>query len=187
MRSAASQASSAYNQANNTANTLGGEAQGIGANLTPFLTAEMLHPQGMGQSGLSAETSAALGGAGGATSGITGQAAQRAGVSHNAGGFQAALDEAARQRTKAAAGASEGVAAQNEQLKERQQQAGAQGLANMYGVDTSGMLQSQGQEANDINAEVNANNSGWLQNSMGLINTMANSANAAANTKKAWS
>ena len=59
------QANSAYNQANNTAGMLGGEASGIGANLTPFLTQEMLHPQGIGQQGLSAEEAAATGGAGG--------------------------------------------------------------------------------------------------------------------------
>ena len=91
LRSAVGQASNAYGSANNTANTLGSEAQGIGANLTPFLTQEMLHPQGIGQTGLSAETAAAEGGAGGAASGLTGVADQRAAVSRNAGGFTAAL------------------------------------------------------------------------------------------------
>ena len=171
MRSAVNQASDAYNQANNTSATLGGEAQGIGANLTPFLTQEMLHPQGIGQQGITAETSAALGGAGGAMSAFNGEAAQRAGASRNAGGFQAALDDASRQRMKAAAGSSEGIQAQNENLKQTQQQEGAKGLQGMYGTDTSGMLESQGQEANDINAEANADKSGWLQNAMGLTNS----------------
>ena len=170
MRSAVNQASAAYNQANNTSATLGGEAQGIGANLTPFLTQEMLHPQGIGQTGLSAETGAALAGAGGAMSAFNGEAAQRAGASRNAGGFQAALDDASRQRMKAAAGSSEGIQAQNENLKQTQQQEGAKGLQGMYGTDTSGMLNSQGQEANDINAEVNANKTGWLQNTLGITN-----------------
>ena len=173
MRSAVNQASDAYNQANNTSATLGGEAQGIGANLTPFLTQEMLHPQGIGQTGLSAETGAALAGAGGAMSAFNGEAAQRAGVSRNAGGFQAALDDASRQRMKAAAGASEGIQAQNENLKQTQQQEGAKGLQGMYGTDTSGMLDSQGQEANDINAEVNANKTGWLQNALGLTDSVS--------------
>jgi hypothetical protein len=173
MRSAVNQASDAYNQANNTSATLGGEAQGIGANLTPFLTQEMLHPQGIGQTGLSAETGAALAGAGGAMSAFNGEAAQRAGASRNAGGFQAALDDASRQRMKAAAGSSEGIQAQNENLKQTQQQEGAKGLQGMYGTDTSGMLESQGQEANDINAEFNASKYGWLQQAQSIIKQAA--------------
>lgn len=173
MRSAVRQGQSAYNQANSTAGTLGGEAAGIGANVTPFLTSEMLHPQGLGQEGIAAEEGAALGGAGGAASGLTGQAMQRAAASRNAGGFQAALDDAARERMKAAAGASEGIEAQNENLKQKQQQEGAAGLEHMYGVDTSGMLESQGQQANDINAETNAGKSGWFQNTLALLNTLA--------------
>jgi hypothetical protein len=43
----------------------------------------------------------------------------------------------------------------------------------MYGTDTSGMLESQGQEANDINAEVNASKSGWLQNAGALLGDAA--------------
>lgn len=172
MRNAVNQANQAEQGAVNTANTLGGEAQGIGANLTPFLTQEMLHPQGIGQTGLAAETAAGMAGAGGAASGLTGVANQRAAVSRNAGGFSAALDQAARERSKAAAGASEGIQAGNEQEKLQQQQEGARGLGNLYGTDTSGMLQSQGQEANDINAEVDANKTGWLQNTLAIINTL---------------
>jgi hypothetical protein len=75
---------------------------------------------------------------------------------------------------KAAAGSSEGIQAQNENLKQTQQQEGAKGLQGMYGTDTSGMLDSQGQEANDINAEVNADKSGWLQNTLGIANAASN-------------
>lgn len=179
MRNAQNQASNAYQTASGTAADLGAEAQGIGANVTPFLTDEMLHPQGLGQTGIAAETGAALGGAGGAASGLTGVANQRAAASRNSGGFQAALDDAARSRMKAAAGASEGIQAQNENLKQTQQQEGAGGLEKMYGVDTSGMLQSQGQEANDINAEVNAGKSGWLQDTMGVLQGLGGIASGA--------
>ena len=172
MRSAVGQAGNAFKTAQATGAELGAEAQGIGSNLTPFLTAEMLHPQGLGQEGIGAETGAALGGAGGATSGLMGAAAQRAAVSHNAGGFDAALDAAARERMKQAGTSSEQIQAQNENMKEGQRQAGAAGLGKLYGVDTSGMLESQGQEANDINAEVNAGKSGWLQNTLDIIKTL---------------
>lgn len=186
MRNAVNQASSAYDQAQNTSAKLGSQADTIGANITPFLTQEMLHPEGLGQTGIAAETGAALGGAGGAASGLTGQAMQRAAASRNGGGFQAALGEAAREREKAAAGSSEGIQAQNENLKQTQRQEGEHGLQGLYGTDTSGMLNSQGQEAGDINAEVNASKSGWLQDSLGVVNGLANAANASANVKKAW-
>jgi hypothetical protein len=185
MRSAVNQANNAYNQANNTANSLGGAATSISGNLTPYLTQEMLHPQGLGQEGIGAEESAALGGAGGANSAFNGEAAQRAAVSRNAGGYGAALADAARSRDKAAAGASEGIAAGNEQLKQQQMQEGARGLQGMYGTDTSGMLNAMNQEHDDINSAIDANKTGWLQNTLAIMNTINGSGNAAANMKGA--
>jgi hypothetical protein len=169
MRSAVNQATNSYNTAANTASGLGQDAAGISSSLTPFLTQEMLHPQGLGQQGIGDEEAAALGGAGGAASGLTGQAEQRAAASHNAGGYQAALSDAARSRDKAAAGASEGIASGNEQDKMQQQQQGAAGLGGMYKTDTSGMLDAMGQEAPDVNAEVNASKTGWLQDAGSMI------------------
>ncbi len=144
------QATGAFNNATSTSNMLGSDAAGIGANLTPFLTQEMLHPQGYGQQGLSAMTAAAEGGAGGASSGLTGQAMQRAAASHNTGAYGAALDAASRNRTMATADASEGIAAKNAGLQQQQQQDASNQLGGLYKTDTSGMLESQGQEANDI-------------------------------------
>lgn len=178
MRSAVNNAGSAFNTAQGTAANLGADASGIGSNLTPFLTEEMLHPQGLGQEGIGAETGAALGGAGGAASGLMGAATQRAAASRNAGGYDAALDQVARERMKSAGTASEGIQAQNQNLMEQQRQAGSSGLEKMYGIDTSGQLESQGQEAPDINAGVNANNSGWLQNSLGVLTALTGAAKA---------
>lgn len=187
MRSAVGQAGQAYKDTRNNSAVLGSEAQGIGSTLTPFLTSELEHPQGYSQGDTSAMLASAMGGAGGANSGIAGEAAQRASVSRNAGGFQAALDDAARMRSKAAAGASEGIAANNANLKVQQQQDAARGLQGMYGTDTSGMLDASGQEANDINAGVNANKTGWLQNMNDTIATLSGAATAGAGMKKAWS
>lgn len=186
MRSAQNQAGKAATTATNTGTELGSEAQGIGSTVTPFLTNELLHPQGFSQQDLSAQTAAAMGGAGGANAGIVGEANQQAATSRNAGGFQAALDDAARQRSKAAAGASEGIAANNAQLKQTQQQDASQGLQKMYGTDTSGMLDAMGQVPQDINAQTNAGQSGWLQNSLGVLGAINGSANAAANSYKAY-
>ena len=185
MRNAVGQASGAYNTAENTAANLGAEGQGIGANLTPFLTEEMLHPQGLGQQGVGAEQAAALGGAGGAASGITGQAVQRAAVSRNAGGYQAALADAARSRDAASAGASEGIAAGNEKDKMMQQQQGAEGLGGLYKTDTSGMLSAMGQESGDVDAEANASKSGWLQDATGILGALNGGVDSYANLLKA--
>ena len=179
LRSAQNQAGAAATTAADTGSQLGQEAQGIGSTLTPFLTEELQHPQGYSQQDTSAMLAAGMGGAGGATSGVTGQANLEAARSGNAGGFQAALDDAARSRSKASAGSAEGIAADNAQLKTQQQQDAAKGLQGMYGTDTSGMLSSMGQEAPDINAEVNAGKSGWLQNLTGLMSTINGSAQGA--------
>ena len=174
MRNATNQASNAANTAAETGADLGGSAAGINGNLTPFLTQEMLHPEGIGQTGLGAEQAAAQGGAGGAEAGFVGQAAQRAATSRNAGGYQAALADAARSREQAAAGVSEGIVADNEKLKQQQSQEGAEGLGGLYKTDTSGMLTAMGQIPADVNSEVNAGKSGWLQDSEGILNTLAN-------------
>jgi hypothetical protein len=180
MRNAVSQAGNAFNTAQSTGATLGGEAQGIGANLTPFLTNELEHPEGYSQQDTSAMLSAGIGGAGGANSGLVGEANKMAATTRNAGGYQAALDDAARQRTKAAAGTSEGIAAQNAGLKQQQQQDAARGLQGMYGTDTSGMLNAMNQEHEDVNSEVDASKTGWLQNSLAVINALKGSKGPAA-------
>ena len=175
------QAKNAYNQAVDTSGMLQSGASTIGSTLTPFLTEEMLHPQGYGQQGLSAMTAAAEGGAGGATSGLTGQAMQRAAASHNAGGYQAALDAAARERTKATAGASEGIAANNAGLQQQQMQEGAKGLQGMYNTDTSGMLNAMNQEHGDLETELAAAKQGpdWMNTLNDWYTTMGNGAKAA--------
>lgn len=54
----------------------------------------------------------------------------------------------------------------------------------MYGTDTSGMLNAMNQEHEDVNSEVAANNSGWLQDTMGMLNGIGNLATGAG---KLWS
>lgn len=186
MRSASNQAGQAATTAADTGAGLGAAASGISSTLTPELTAELTHPQGYSQQDLSSMLSASEGGAGGATSAIEGKADQEAAQTHNAGGFQAVLDDAARQRTKAAAGASEQIAGTNANLKQTQRENAEQGLSKMYGTDTSGMLDATQQEQGDINAEVNANKTGWLQNATGIIDALGGAATGAAGVKKAW-
>ena len=170
MRSAVNNANQAFTQANNTADSLNGAASSISGNLTPFLTQRMEHPEGYSQQDTSAMLAAGLGGAGGESAGLGGAAQKQAAVTRNAGGFQAALSDAARQRMKAAAGTSEGIAAQNANLKQTQQEEASKQLQGLYGTDTSGMLNAMGQEHEDVNSAVNAGQTGWLQNTMSVLN-----------------
>lgn len=163
MRAATGQAQGAATTAADTGANEGAAANGISANLTPFLTQELTHPQGYSQGDLTAQLNAGEAGAGGATSGVTGEAALMAARDRNPAGFTGALDNASRDRTKAAAMNSEHIAADNAGVKQEQQQAGAKGLAGMYGEDTDAMLKSMGLVAPDVNAEVNADKQGWVQ------------------------
>lgn len=115
---------------------------------------------------------AAAGGAGGATSGITGQANLQAARTRNSGGFGSALDAAARSRQQAAAGQSEQIAGQNATLKNSQQQAAASGLQGLYGTDSGNALKALGLQGDAINAETTAGSQGWLQNTTGLISSI---------------
>jgi hypothetical protein len=179
MRSASNAAGSAATTAGETGARLGADASGIGSTLTPFLTGELNNPQGYTQQQKSAMLSSDLGAAGGASAGITGAATNMAATSRNAGGFQAVLDDAARQRAKAGAGASERIASGSADLAQQKQQDAAKGLQGMYGTDTSGMLDASGQQAGDINAEVNANNSGWMQQATGVLSALGGAAGGA--------
>lgn len=163
-RAAQAEAKDAFNTAQNTATDEGSKADSISANLTPFLTNEMLHPQGYSQPDLTAMLSASQAGAGGASDAITGDAADMAARTRNPSAFTSNLDEAARDRMKAAAGSSENIAAKNAGLKQEQMQEGAKGLGGEYGEDTDAMLKSMGMETGDVNALTDAGKSGWLQN-----------------------
>lgn len=171
-RNATNQATNAADTASGTAATYGGEAAGTNSTLTPFLTQQMLHPQGFSQQDQSAQLAAGLGAAGGSTSGITGVADQQAARTGNSAGFTSALDDAARQRSKMGAGVAEDVASKNAQLKQTQQQNAAEGLEGLNKTQTSAMLGAMGQVAPDVNAEVGAGKAGWLQNLTGIMSSL---------------
>lgn len=171
-RAAVGQANTLQGTAGTNAAQAGASAAGVNANLNPFLTSELQHPQGFTQQQQTSMLSAVQGGAGGANAGITGQANLQAARTRNAGGFGSALDQAARMRQQAAAGSSEGIAAQNAQLQQQNQQAGARGLQGLYGTDSGNALKALGIQDSAIGTEVGAGNSGWLQNATNLLGTI---------------
>jgi len=127
-----------------------------------------------------------MGGTGGSTAGLTTEAILKAARDRNTGGFSGALDQAARTQDKTLAGTSEGIAAKNADLQQRQQQEAASGLGRIQGLDTEAQLKSMGLIPQDVNAEANADKSGWLQDMTGMVNAAANAARGAAVVKGAF-
>ncbi|MGA8529253.1 MAG: hypothetical protein WB622_06025 [Acidobacteriaceae bacterium] len=179
MRSAVSQAGNAATTAANTAAGYGAGASTIGSALVPYEARQLTNPAGMSQADIGAQLTAGLAGAGGATSGLQGAASKMAATTRNPMGFSAGLDAASRARAAASARTSEGIAANNADVKLQQQSDAARTLGSLYGTDVSGQNAAAGQQANDINAQVNASKSGWLQNMLDTISTISGAAKGA--------
>lgn len=173
------QANQTFGTASGNAAQYGNDASSIGGTLTPFLTQRMLNPQGYSQGDMGAMLANAMGGAGGATSGITGQANLEAGRSRNDAGFSTALDDAARQRTAASAQASEGVAANNANVKQDQSNSAAKMLSGLYGTDVGAQDSSLNTANNATQTGIQAGQSGWLQNVTGVLGALGGIAGGA--------
>lgn len=174
------QASNLVGTAGTTAAQSNASAAGVNSTLNPFLTSELLHPQGYSQADTTSMLSAGQAGAGGATAGITGQANLQAARTRNAGGFGVALDAAARSRQQAAAGSSGNIAADNAHLKQTQQQDAASGLQGLYGTDSGNALKALGIQDQAIGTEADAGKAGWLQNATGILNAISGAGKSAA-------
>lgn len=143
----------------------GAEADTERQSLQKFDLQNLENPQGFGQQGVGEMLTAALGGAGGASSAIVGEenlAAKRGTTGPNS----AVLDSIARSRMKAAAGASEGIAASDVQLKQEQKKAAADDLSRRYGIDVGAQLGEANARTSAINTQIEAGKSGWFQNLM---------------------
>jgi hypothetical protein len=165
-----------------TATTTGGnegaQANQIGSSLIPGLEQQANNPTGFSPTDLNNQTVAAEQSTGGANSAITGEAGLHAGRTHNAGGYAGALDEAARDKSRTLSSDALGVQNQNAQLKQTKQHEAQQQLQGLYGTDTSAMIGSMGLVPKDIDAAATANQSGWLQDVTGVINSLSNAAKA---------
>src|ERR1700753_3343429 len=180
MRDAVGQAQQAATTAANTASVYGASAGNIGSALVPKLMQQMNNPSGYSQQDIGAQLTNALAGAGGANAALAGTAAKTAATMRDPMGFSAALGDAARSRDKAAASASEGIAAKNADVKLQQQQSAAAQLSGLYGTDVGAQNDQSGQVSRDVDAEVSANNSGWLQNALNVMNTISGAGMSAA-------
>lgn len=176
-RWAQGQAKQSANNDATTASNLQGEAQGEHAQLTPFYSQEMNAKHAYDPTQLNELLTAAEAGSGAAAGDIAAKTDQLAARSGNASGFTKSLQEQARDRMKAAAGSSEGIAAADVQGAKDLNQKGAAGLSGLYGTDTTGMLDAMGQRTKDVNSEVEAGKSGWLQNTLDAAKTISDIGN----------
>ncbi len=171
-RAAQSAAKAAEKQAVGTAGEEGGAAASERAALTPFYRQEMnaqhlYNPQQTGELLNAAEAPLA-----GSAATTAGKAASEMAHTRNTSGFSSALDQAARDRQSALGQAGLGIASQDVMGAKKLNQEGAAGMQGLFGTNTQAMLGAMGQESGDINAEVNAGKSGWLQNTMNVLNTL---------------
>lgn len=142
----------------------GADASQVGANLIPGLEQEAKGGQGYTPTEMNNQLVAGEQGAGGANSGITGQANLEAARTRNAGGFAGALDEAARDKGRTLSQNALGVANKSADLGEKKQQFAQGELGSIYGTDTNAMLHAMGLVPEDINAAANSQKVGWMQN-----------------------
>lgn len=171
-RAASSAAKQAGAQAATTESQAGSNATAEHATLDPFYTKELNAEHGFDPTQTNEMLTYALGGSGGATGALNGQAELEAARTRNPSGFTKSLDEVSRNQSKAAAGASEGIAAQDVMGAKQLNQEGAAGLQGLEGTDTNAMLGAMGQRTADINTQIEAGKSGWLQNMNSTIESL---------------
>lgn len=184
IRAATKIASQASKNAMQSGKDYAAQGSDIGSMLVPELQKEALHPAGFDPKDLNSMLVAGEGGAGGANASIAGEAGLQAARSRNNGNLSGVLDEAAREKGRTVSQNALDVNGKNAMLKESQRQSGLAGLAGARNTDVHADLQAQGLVPEDIKAWTDANNSGWLQNTTGMINAISGAASSATGVGK---
>ena len=179
LRGAAAAAGKAADEASQTGEQLGTEAQQSEAELQPFFSREMQAEHLYDPSQINELLTSAGAGIGGAAGSADEQMKREAELTGNPNAVSAGQQQLARDKMKTAAGVGEGVASQDVMGAKQLNQEGAAGMSGLHGTDLKGQLEAMGQIAPDINAEVNANKTGWLQNAEGVIGTLGQAAGGA--------
>jgi len=179
-RSLQQQAENAGNTASTTGGNYGAAASGIGASLIPQLQREATGNVGLTPTQANNELVAGEQGAGGANAGVAGAAGLNAARTRNSGALSGVLDQASRQKGQQMSQNALGVQRQSTDLAQQNKERAQSALTGLYGTDVGAQMHAMGLEAPDINAGVNAGNSGWFQDATQLINSFAGNAKAAA-------
>jgi hypothetical protein len=179
IKAATSAAKQAADTASRTGAGYGEGAAGIGGDLVPELKADVTNPQGFKPAQVNDMLVKGLEGAGGAAGGIAGEAGLRAARSRNVGaGTTGVLDEAAREKMRTSAGVGLDVSTKNAMLQQQQRASALKQLEGMYNTDVGAQLKAQSLVPEDIDAWSKANQTGWLQNTESVIDTLKPSGTA---------
>lgn len=178
-RSLTNQAQQAETTAAQTAGQYGAQAGAQGAFLTPKLEQWTVNPPGYSPTDQATMmTQQQLAGA--ASSGSQQEQAKlRAMRTGNVAGLGAQEAASAQGGARAAGQGVQSILAQNALLKAKQQQQALRELGNLYGTNVRGQTAAENIEPEDINAATKAQQSGWLQNVLNTMNTVANLGKAA--------
>lgn len=165
-----------------TASGIGGnyglQANEIGSSLIPGLEREAQNPTGFTPTQKNNMLVASQEAVGGSGAGTTGAANLLAARTRNAGGFARALDENARQRMRQLSSNALGIENKDAEVGLDRQAQAQRMLSGLYGTDVSGQLRAMGLENEDLNTALQAGKSGWQQNAMGWIDSLAGAAKA---------
>lgn len=181
-RAAQGAAAGAAKTASTTASGYGANAGQERGTLIPTLQEDINNPQGFTPSQTNAQLVAGEQGAGGGGAAITGAAGLNAARTRNSGGTSGVLDQAARRTAQTLSGNALNVQNQSAKLAQQKRAAALGGLQGLYGTDVNAQMKAMGIIPEDINAEVNAGKSGWLQNTEGVIDTLTNAGKGAASS-----
>ena len=174
-RALTNQATQAAQTAQQQAAGYGGAAGQIQAGLIPQLTSMATTPPGFGTD-LGAMETAAMGSAAAASGASAEQSALRAMRTGNVAGLGAEQVGAAGAAARVGGNALQNILAKNAELKASQQQAALGGLERLTGEDIHGQAAMAGLIPRDIEAGIQAQSHGWLQNLptiMGLAGNVA--------------
>lgn len=171
-RGAQDQAKKTFTESQDAYNTSTANSNALYKQLFPALNQEATSPQGFDPKDLSAMRTAGEQSLGGATAGAVGEGDLLGARTRNAGGFAPALDEAVRSGQRELSQRAVETEGTNAALKESQRQAGLSGLGNLYGTNTSNMLNSLGIGNQSTKTLTDAGQSGWFQNFLGLMTAL---------------
>jgi hypothetical protein len=177
-RSVQKQAGTNASTANTTGAGFGSTASQIGSTLIPGLEREATNPTGFTPLQKNRMLVAGAEATGGANAAAGGQAALEKLRTRNPSGFSAALDEAARIKNRAGSANALSVENADAQLAQQKQAQAQRALQGIYGTDTENQLRAMGLANEDLNTQLNAGKTGWLQNAEGVIGTIADASKA---------
>jgi hypothetical protein len=176
------QAAAAEQQANATAGQLTSAGQGVAGTLVPQLERQSVNPPGASPADIATMESRAAQAGAGAAGGARGMLALRAMRMRNPAGVGGDIAASTEAASRATGKGLQDILAQNASLKEKQRAQAQEQLGGIYNTDVSGSLKAMGLEPEDINAGVNAQKVGWLQNAEGIIDTLTNAGKSAASS-----